>query len=681
MNGFKVTLQNISPSYPQKSWVSMGLPKNLATTLDFYNGLAKLPDGREFPASIRGQELFIEANLKAGEKVTVDCIPTDDTMDRSFEFSPWVTDEINKIIPQFVLKSATGETHLSLPITLWDGQGDKPQSYIYLEECNDIRYRFFFHTLIEAAPMVVEGWIDVFSNQDIVPITIRASYGNVTSEALLNKSFGSLSMFTGEKPVIDFCKTKGCKPPIFRTQDSLWESEIASPRVWWKARTIEAFGALLATTPYNKFSIPSDNSNFYERLTYLKAREEAPIMGIADVWQGNWLSFGKVPEVPKNAVSEISRLYSNLMRRINTYGDEYYPRDFAQPPNSGQTGEQPDFGASKCELAVSLKQPWALWDYRFSVQAWMLRPYSHKDKHGEQILASDHPDAKLYNLAVDSRFSDKDMLGFPNPIPYNEFWTGSDSQHRSDNLLLGLYALTRDPSIKATILGLIECQKMEVRPWRMFPPQGSIESPRGWGRPLIAMAHLVSLGFDEVGEYMMDMVETMYKNAALRGLPNDKLHTVRTLSRWGQKYGWTDGSGKPITAWVCWEEAIAVMGLWAAYKVSGSAHARELALDIARTIAKHGFFKASDSNWYSCYCVKFNEADYGIPLPDSSYNLDPNSKEVVVYGMHRWMLPALRLLVANITTSDPDFNRATNIINFFGSQPADFADSGWWAVI
>jgi hypothetical protein len=310
----------------------------------------------------------------------------------------------------------------------------------------------------------------------------------------------------------------------------------------------------------------------------------------------------------------------------------------------------------------------------------MLRPYSHKDKHGDQILASDHPDAKLYNLAVDSRFSSKDMLGFPNPIPYNEFWTGSDSQHRSDNLLLGLYALTRDPSLKATILGLVECQKMEVRPWKMFPPQGSIESPRGWGRPLIAMAHLVSLGFDEVGEYMADMIETMYTNAAYKNLPNDKLHTVRTLSRWGQKYGWTDGSGKPITAWVCWEEAIAVMGLWAAHKVTGSAHAKEMALEIARTITKHGFFKAADSNWYSCYCVRFNEADYGIPLPDSSYNLDPNSKEVVVYGMHRWMLPAVKLLVANTTSLDPDYNRATNIINFFGS-PANLADSGWWAVI
>jgi hypothetical protein len=682
MSSIKVNLQNLSPTYPQKSWVSMGLPKKLSSLLDNYNGIAKLPDGRSFPASIRGQELFVLADLKPGETVSVDCFPTGKNP-TEFSFSPWVTDEIEKLIPSFSIGPAdtTDVTAFSsIPVKFWDGVSPKPDAFIQFEKGNDVRWRYFFRTKIVEVPMTIEGWLDVYTNQEIVPIIVRASYGDVGNDSPLSKKLGSLSMYVGEKVVMDFAKAKGTHPIVWRNDLSKWEVELATSRVWWKARVIESFGALLAMPPYEKLGqVAMEDPQFYPKITNLKAREEAPVLGIADVWESEWLSFGKVPQPPKNSAAEITKGMQNLIRRVTTYGDEYAARDYAQPPNSGQTGEQPDFGASKCELAVTLKQPWALWDYRYSVQAWMLRPYAHKEKNGDPISVSNHPDAALYNLAVDTRFA-RDLLGFPNPIPYSEFWTGSDGQHRSDNLLLGMFALTRDPSIEATIHDLVRCQKMEIRPWKLFPPKGSIESPRGWGRPLISMAHLMHLGYDGVKDYLVDMIDTMYNNAALRALPNDGIHTVRTLSRWGSKYGWTDGSGKSITAWVCWEEAIAVMGLWAAFRVTGDTRARDLALEIASTIANHGFFKGKDSNWYACYAVKFNELDYGIPLPQSSYNLDPNNKEVVVYGMQRWMIPALKILLANTVTNDQTIIRAQNIVDFFGSQPADLADSGWWAV-
>jgi len=686
MSKFKVILQNLSPSYPQSSWISMGIPASYASNFDGYQGIVKAPGSRGFEGYIRGQELFVKASLDKNEKVVGEFIPTSPN-ENVFSYSPWVSDDLSKLIPSFSIKDdkSTSSNDVSIfnsiPLVFWDGAANKPEAYIYCEEDLDIRKRYFFHTRIKEASITIEGWFDVYSDQESIPMIIRSTYGTVNSEKILNRPFGSLSMFLGEKPIIDFSKAKGLHPVIWRNDLSCWEIELASPRVWWKARTIESFGAVLAMPAYDKIAeIALSDPNFYTKIANLKAREEAPALGIADLWENNWMAFGKVPDSPAAASVEINRLYSNMLGRLRTMGDEYNPRDFAQPPNSGQTGEQPDFGASKCELAVSLKQPWSLWDYRFSVQAWMLRPYSHRDSNGYPIKAVDHPDAHLYNLAVDSRFSEKDMLGFPNPIPYNEFWTGSDGQHRSDNLLLGLYALTRDPSIRQTILDLVECQKMEIRPWRMYPPQGSIESPRGWGRPLMSLANLMHLGFTDVKDYLVDMVDTMYNNAALRALPNDNIHTVRTLSRHGFKYGWVDGSNKQIEAWVCWEESIAVMGLWAAYKVTGDLRAKELALEIARTITRHAFFKAQDSNWYACYCVKFNTVDYGIPIQSTSYNLEPNNKEVVVYGMQRWMLPSLKILVASSSSTDPVAMRAKEIISFFGTQPADLYDAGWWAV-
>ena len=674
-----VTLQNISVSHVQKSWVSMGLPPAVAKGTDGWNGCAKTADNRKFPAHVRGMELFVQATLLPNEKLVTDVQFTDQSF-VPYAWSDWVMDQPEKLLPNFVFKRQDGTEMFHTPMAFWTGIGPKPDSYFTFEEDLELRKRVFFRTMIDAAPLVIEGWVDLYSGQDVAPIIVRASYGTVASERLLNKPFGSLSMFVGEKPIIDFRKQKGLSNPIWRGDKRTWEVEIATPKLWWKSRVIETFGALLCLPPYEDLGTWAQKESTLGRWNTLLAREEAPIMGIAHVWEGNWLAFGKVPEQPFNMASAVKRAYDDMARRHNTISNEYAARAYAQPASSGQTGAQPDFGASRCELAVTAREPFALWDYRFSVQAWMLRPYAHKTSKGDRDMAKNHPGTLLWNMAPDSRFGN-DLLGWPNPIPYNEFWTGSDNQHRSDNLLLGMFALTRDPSIRATVEDLVQTQLMELKTWVMFGQPASIESPRGWGRPLISMAHLVSLGYEEVKPYMDEMVDVMHRGAFMRTLPADPSLTVRTLSRFGSKYGWVNTDGSNITAWVCWEETIAAMGLYAVYKVTGNQKARELALEIARTATRHAFFK-SGSTWLSCYAVKFDETNPGRPLPDSAYFYSPreeDNKNVFVYGIHQWILPALRIL-QNEEPNDPATPRAREILDWYGRKPGTFEDSAWWAV-
>jgi hypothetical protein len=128
---------------------------------------------------------------------------------------------------------------------------------------------------------------------------------------------------------------------------------------------------------------------------------------------------------------------------------------------------------------------------------------------------------------------------------------------------------------------------------------------------------------------------------------------------------------------VCWEESIAAIGLWAAYQVTGNRKAQELALEIGRTLAKHAFFK-SGSTWYACYCVRWDTNNPGLPLPASSYNLDPNNKDVVVYGMQQWMLAPL-MLYAQHGADVNDIARAKEILRFF-NLPKNYDDSAWLAV-
>lgn len=680
-----VTVQNISPSFPQKSWISMGLPENVDWP-DGMNGTAKTLDGRVFQVARRGKEFFVEADLKPNEGLSLTCYASEASK-LQFQFSQWVVDELGKVLPKFRIRVSTpdgSKTDLfeSLPMTLWNRVAPTPPAYYMLEEDGDVRKRFFFHTQITQADITVEGWIDVYSNQDVVPLIVRASYGSVSSPQVLNNKFGSFSMLTGERATIDFKKAKGLHDPVWLSKEGCWETELASPRLWWKSRVIECFGAILCLPPYDQLANWVSQPEFINRANSLKAREEAPCMGIANVWEGQWLAFGKVPEVPTNVNEKLQAAYYTLTQRLSKFGDEYNTRDYAQPPNSGQTGSQPDFGASRGEMAVACLQPWALWDYRFSVQAWMLRPYAHKTKEGYAVLAKDHPNTKLWGLAPDTRFG-SDLLGWPNPIPYNEFWTGSDSQHRSDNLLFAMFALTRDPSIKATIQDLVQCSLMELKTYELFGrPKGSVSSPRGWGRPLLSMAHMVSLGFNEVKNNLIEMVDVMSEGASLNFIPSDdKEHTVRTLSNDGFKYGWNDKEGNPIRAWVCWEESIAVMGLWAAWKVTGYDKAKVLALEVAKTITKHAFFK-ENNRFYACYAVRWDTEDPGMPMPASSYKNYPipeDNKDVMVYGMEQWLLPSLRI-VASELPGTPEASLASQIINYYGSKPANFNDSAWWAV-
>lgn len=681
-----ITVQNISNSYPQRSWISMGLPASVDWP-DGMNGVAKTTDGRVFQAARRGQELFVEVDLKPNEGMAIECVATE-IKKLNFQYSQWVVDELSKIIPRFRIKvesnqnDSTVTTYESLPMTMFLG-GAKPKAYYTLEEDSDVRKRFFFHTRIEEAHITIEGWIDVFSNQDVAPIIIRATYGTIDSPAVLNQKFGSFSMISGERSVIDFRRAKGLHDPVWLTDIKCWETELASPRLWWKSRVIECFGAMLCLPPYDQLGSYLANPEFINRINSLKAREEAPCAGVVNSWEGQWLAFGKVPELPTNVNDKLQAAYYTLVRRLSTQGDEYNQRDYAQPPNSGQTGSQPDFGASRGELAVAAHQPFALWDYRFSVQAWMLRPYAHKTKDGYPVQAKDHPGTMLWNMAPDTRFG-TDLLGWPNPIPYNEFWTGSDNQHRSDNLLFAMYALTRDPSIKATIQDLVQCSLMELKTYQLFgPPNGTVSSPRGWGRPLLSMAHMVSLGFNEVKSNLIEMVGVMYKGASMMKIPvNDESLSVRTLSNDGFKYGWNNLDGSPIRAWICWEESIAAMGLWAAWKVTGDERAKELALEVSKTITKHAFFK-ENNRWYACYAVRWDSETPGLPLPESCYKLTAipeDNKDVMVYGMQQWLLPSLRLVVDQLPDSEEAI-RASEIINFFGPRPADFNDSAWWAVV
>ena len=688
----KVILENVALVGPQKSWVKMGLPKPPGDSCGLFSS-----SNKKFDACVHGKELFVEADLTQGELLEGTYTP-EPTKLMNFAFSPWVTDELEKVIPYFGI-SRNGINYVSQPTVFW-AQGGTTRSSNYWtfdnqDASNPARRRIILQTQIPEVHITIRVWFDVFSNQDVVPFEIKAIYGNTTDDNKLFEQFGSLQMYSGEATKIYHANRKGLRPRILRSDLGKWETEIVSPKGWLRARAHDAQGVMLCLPPYDKLVTERESNPelFDKRYATILAVEQAPICGIADVWDGSYLSFGNIPKITASVTQAvINQSYRDLINDANTLSDDLSPRRYGQPPNSGQTGEQPDFGASKCELAVSLKRPFSLWAYRHSCEAWSLRPYHNLERDGSPVKAINHPNARTYNLRPDGRFSSADMLGWPNPVPYFENYGTSDDEHRSDNLLLGVYALTQSPSLKETILAMIENEKMNIQLRKGDAPIGA---PRGWGRPLLSLSHMLALGFNDVRPMIDFYVDYLYRNASMFKIPQTPQHSVRTIASNGGKYGWKELSGNDIRAWVPWEESILVIGLYAIYNTTGNTKALQLALEISKTISKHAFFK-SGQNWFACYAVRWDASNPGIPLPDSSYvltNPPELNKDVFVYGMQTWMIPSLKIMIEsknaainyvtiNSIISDTDVARANEIINFYAAngEARNLTESGWWAV-
>lgn len=649
-----VKIQNINPT-PLKQWVMSGLP----TPVEGEQHL--LVGGHR--AYARGHELHVFADMAGASEQFHEAAPN--PTPEPFRFHPWVVDDLGALIPTFNLSA--GE------------ERSTAQAVVLNVKHEGVVIKAHLRALVGL--VTVDLYYRIYTDSAIVEYVLDAVYGT-TAPGQPRTAQGALSMTLGEYACVDFAVAKGLHAPIWSMVGSnlRWEVELCAPMDWHRACTVQVFGAVLCLPATSRF--PQLNGD--PEVANLVSRMFAPLemMVSPAEWRGTFTPLGALPKVYAGARGEQARRASIALQRLTTPGSEQDPRRYAQPPNSGQTGEQPDFGYARCEHALAMWEPWAIWDLRYHVQAWKLRPYANKERDGSPVLAENHPDTQTYNLRPDERFSRDDMLGWPAPVGWISGYTTSDSQHRSDNMLFGLYRLTRCPSLRSTILDILELEKMAYG--RGFiPPRGSgLGAPRGWGRVLYSRLQGVVAGFSGFEPLAREMVAAAHVAASYNLLPinplsNEPTLSVRVLSDNEEKYGWKDADGIDIRCWLPWQEAIAAVAFFAAWRVLGMTEARNLALVTAKTICRHAYFKVG-SEWHVCYGVRWRTDQPGAPLPDSAYNLNQPNFNVYVTGMQRWTNPAIKMLIE----LDPNSNeaaRAREILAFYG-EPQSWDDSCWGAV-
>ena len=375
------------------------------------------------------------------------------------------------------------------------------------------------------------------------------------------------------------------------------------------------------------------------------------------------------------------------------------PLEYSNNPFGGVTGAQADFGMTAEVFAISYNEPAAIWFLERDVDGWIRRPYIYHEPNGTQFKAKNHPNLRTYGMYPFYYWGGTDSLGWQEPpaapIPptdwaysYDAFrnwngrghWEPMDEQHRSDNLLMGTYALTRDPSLTLTLNGLLQLDArtywIHTSDMESGTPGTSLGSPRGWGRPLISALWAYRLGFTEKKTF----IEKYLRAMMFQRVGNDPAYAnkpMKPFSRWGYQYGYTNAAGDTVYGVTPWQESIALMAFYAAYKMgvflpNQREEMLQTILEVGRTIRDYCIYDYQGQFWLSSV-YGWNGGD-----PQPQQNLWPSEGDnPFIYswnGYLEWVAPAIRLIEELEPTT-----RGQAILNWIGPAINE-RQAQWWAV-
>lgn len=222
----------------------------------------------------------------------------------------------------------------------------------------------------------------------------------------------------------------------------------------------------------------------------LTAWQHGPICGALDStsWYGHWGPFGEVPQFPSNEQAHVTRLKS-WFDRTQQVGSLWRPPLLGLMPNSGQSGGQDDFGATKLGWVWSGGPLHILEAYHSALHE-ASRPGIWYEVDGSRVLPWHHPDHVTWSGYTHWHTSySGDQLGkVGGTWPSWNGYLGPDREHWSNNLLCGTYLLTGSPLLRAVIekhaYQFLSGDTLDPR----LPGTSSPGPARAIGRGLLAVA-------------------------------------------------------------------------------------------------------------------------------------------------------------------------------------------------
>lgn len=559
----------------QTGWVFIALPDDEVPQ----NEGGYLSDGVfHYPYVTVDHGIRVNVSMPGNRRKKLEMVEGERTVE-PFAWSPFISDNLNRVVPQFLLGNEVG---------VMEGP-------IYVE-CSDAHsvWKFIVRWPDRLVNLVM--WATVTSGSPDIEFTVQAVYGSTANNSQPQTSImPELTMRSAFRPVSDFAIRNGQSQASWDVEVKSWVlTLVPNGRVWHRASRFETRGAIMCSPDTTR-------------------AEGLPMCGIYAGWDGKWMALGKVPQCTPDLQHVRAAQKKDYLNPA--WGGYTQRRPRTQPHESGTTGEQPDFGCAS-DLGVTTLDAWEIHDALWQCQSYVQRPTGNREPDGRPLNSTLHPYAETMNQRPDLSLGMNDRLGWPPanqiqwmPSPSTVAWTTSDDQHRADNFLHATYALTRDPALKELIEDHIELDGTDI-----YIKNSMSASPRSVGRLALTRANQVWLGFDSAKNNLSVGILSAVAHSPLLTLASDK--TVRTLGGHEQaKYGWVDVDGRPIVGWQGWQEAIAAIGILAAGRVLKNDSFIDMAAAIAKSVTKNSWL-LRDDRYVHAYATRWNNGD---PFPASSW--------------------------------------------------------------
>lgn len=408
-------------------------------------------------------------------------------------------------------------------------------------------------------------------------------------------------------------------------------------------------------------------------------------MATRGTWEGHWGPFGRTVEDGPATNGYVQALLAWHWATLTT-GDVWRAPRLGLLPNSGQTGGQNDFGATKLGWAF-LGGPLHILDAYHSALHEACRPGHWREQDGTPAEPWNHPNHVTwdgYTHWHPSVSGDRMGKGSAQAPRFSGGYIGPDREHWSNNLLCGTYLLTGSLLLQR----IIEKQARQILSGETIDPRLSTSNagaPRGVGRTMHAAAWVWRC-LDQ-GDLLTRVRERIRARLAIierqtrpvvgltaqseeRRCYNIDGEEVPRLVVWAgtaetpisEAYSGAVGliddpraMGSGVVCVATWQEALAIVGLRAA-ALDGDPNAALVLRRAAEAWMQHGWWE-QDGRWWL--------ADY------VSY-LDP-SVRVRREGFEEWSTGALRIC-ANVLDGELQQKAAT----ILASMPCSTVTEAEW---
>lgn len=596
--------------------------------------------------------------------------------------SGWIEDNTVGVIPRVrVLKNGV----------------ERRLESVQFAQVEDNRARRVFHlrARLEGTPLVVDEWLYLYSAQDVVQFETTITFSDPRTPDL-SYDLEALWLEAGEYVTVDYEHPQGAGAPVrqdfwpWHASFGNWLQLLSGRRTMGRGEQLVFRGKVMAVPepgrPVDTILYPFGARPLAltpeVRATNFLAETRGPALGVATNWDGKWLAFGLVPEVPAGQANggwtAANASASSFRGLLATTRDYYAARPRGLVPLAGSTGAQEDFGACKGAFAVTVGDPRWLWEAGFSMYEWFGRPFHYREADGSPLLAQNHPGLRTWSQIVNCRTT-SDTLGTICPYPYSwpsNGWSGIDDQHRSQHNFSAVLALTGSHALRHAQKDLLQVD--------LTQQPGFVDAPRANGRLLMAWSEMLLLldtdaERQQLTAHMGNRVQALLNAWPGRNFVNDPSRPIRALGI-GSSPTFREPDGSAVPSIVVWEHSIAAMGFFAAWRATGDARYRFLAMETSKLIVNHCIYQAN-GRYVAATVVRYlTGAQEGQALPASSYYEGSPDVQVGI-SFWEWIFPSVLICRELHRGIDPALVARCDAIVQDRGAPVSWQQAEWWAVL